>query len=152
MPPPTLPIALALVGRKLHEQRERREHLVSVFAKSPEVGELQLKGQKLAGAGQAQRGPAQAGRESPGQGTAPLPALPASKVTGADLADVVVLDVDATLATAHREKEDAAPTFKGGFGFHPIGVWCDNTTEFLAVALRPGNAGREHRDRPHRRP
>src|SRR5271163_750628 len=27
------------------------------------------------------------------------------------------------------------------FGFHPIGVWCDNTTELLAARLRPGNAG-----------
>lgn len=70
-----------------------------------------------------------------------LPALPASKVAGTDLGDVVVLDVDATLVTAHSEKEHAAPTFKGGFGFHPIGVWCDNTTELFAVSLRPGNAG-----------
>jgi hypothetical protein len=70
-----------------------------------------------------------------------LPALPASTVAGADLAGVVVLDVDATLVTAHSEKEHARPTFKGGFGFHPIGVWCDNTTELLAVSLRPGNAG-----------
>jgi hypothetical protein len=54
---------------------------------------------------------------------------------------VVVLDVDATLVTAHSEKELAAPTFKGGFGYHPLAVWCDNTTEMLAVSLRPGNAG-----------
>jgi hypothetical protein len=39
------------------------------------------------------------------------------------------------------EKEQAKATFKGGFGFHPLGVWCDNTTELLAVSLRPGNAG-----------
>ena len=49
--------------------------------------------------------------------------------------------VDATLVTAHSEKESAAPTFKGGFGFHPLTVWCDNTDEALAVLLRPGNAG-----------
>jgi hypothetical protein len=42
------------------------------------------------------------------------------------------------------EKEQAAAMFKGGFGFHPIGVWCDNTTELLAVSLRPGNAGSNH--------
>jgi hypothetical protein len=70
-----------------------------------------------------------------------LPQLPASKVAGTDLGDVVVLDVDATLVTAHSEKELAKATFKGGFGFHPIGVWCDNTTELLAATLRPGNAG-----------
>jgi hypothetical protein len=28
--------------------------------------------------------------------------------------------------------------------FHPIGVWCDNTRELLAVMLRPGNAGSNH--------
>ena len=39
------------------------------------------------------------------------------------------------------EKESAAPTFKGSFGFHPIAVWCDNTTELLATRLRPGNPG-----------
>ena len=73
-----------------------------------------------------------------------LPALPPSKVAGAGLGDAVVLDVDATLVTAHSEKEQARATFKGGFGFHPIGVWCDNTTELLAITLRPGNAGSNH--------
>ena len=73
-----------------------------------------------------------------------LPALPASKAAGVDLGEVVVLDVDATLVTAHSEKEHAAATFKGGFGFHPLGVWCDNTQELLAVTLRPGNAGSNH--------
>jgi hypothetical protein len=32
----------------------------------------------------------------------------------------LVIDVDATLVTAHSEKEHAAPTFKRGFGFHPV--------------------------------
>jgi hypothetical protein len=73
-----------------------------------------------------------------------LPALPASKVAGTDLGEVIVLDVDATLVTAHSEKEQARATFKGGFGFHPLGVWCDNTTELLAIMLRPGNAGSNH--------
>jgi hypothetical protein len=54
--------------------------------------------------------------------------------------------VDATLITAHSEKEQAAATFKHGFGFHPIGVWCDNTHELLAIMLRPGNAGSNHAD------
>jgi hypothetical protein len=49
--------------------------------------------------------------------------------------------VDATLVTSHSEKENAAPTFKGGFGYHPLAVWCDNTQEMLAVAMRAGNAG-----------
>jgi len=68
--------------------------------------------------------------------------LPASRVAGTVLpADVVVLDVDATIVIAHSEKERADRTFKKTFGFHPIGVWCDNTTELLAASLRPGNAG-----------
>jgi len=53
----------------------------------------------------------------------------------------VVLDVDATIVIAHSEKENAAATFKRTFGFHPLGVWCDNTSEFLAAKLRSGNAG-----------
>jgi hypothetical protein len=53
----------------------------------------------------------------------------------------LMIDIDATLVTAHSEKEDAAPNYKGGFGFHPIGAWCDTTAEPLAGILRPGNAG-----------
>jgi hypothetical protein len=45
------------------------------------------------------------------------------------------------LVECHSEKESAAPNFKGGFGFHPILVWLDNTNEALAGMLRPGNAG-----------
>ncbi len=67
--------------------------------------------------------------------------VPASRVAGADLEDVIVLDADATIVIAHSEKENAAPTFKRTFGFHPLGVWCDNTSEFLAGKLRAGNAG-----------
>jgi len=70
-----------------------------------------------------------------------LAVLPASRVADRDLGATVVLDVDATLVTAHSEKESATPTYKRGFGFHPLGVWCDNTAEMLAVTLRPGNAG-----------
>jgi Transposase DDE domain group 1 len=70
-----------------------------------------------------------------------LPSVPASNVAGTVLAEMVVLDVNATLVSAHSEKEQAAATFKGGFGFHPLGVWSDKTTELLAVTLRPGNAG-----------
>jgi len=39
------------------------------------------------------------------------------------------------------DKENAAPTFKKTFGFHPLTAWCDNTGEALAIKLRPGNAG-----------
>lgn len=67
--------------------------------------------------------------------------LPASKVAGTDLGATVVLDVDATIVIAHSEKEQASPTFKRTFGYHPLGVWCDNTEEFLTAKLRTGRAG-----------
>ena len=68
--------------------------------------------------------------------------LPAARVADSTLPkDLVVLDVDATIVIAHSEKEHAARTFKKTFGYHPIGVWCDNTGELLAATLRPGNAG-----------
>lgn len=53
----------------------------------------------------------------------------ASKVAGTDLGETIVLDVDATIVVTHSEKELASPTFKRTFGYHPIGVWCDNTGE-----------------------
>jgi hypothetical protein len=67
--------------------------------------------------------------------------VPASRVAGTHLDDLIVLDTDATIVIAHSEKENAAPTFKRTFGFHPLGVWCDNTSEFLAAKLRAGNVG-----------
>ena len=51
----------------------------------------------------------------------------------------VVLDIDSTLVTAHSEKDGAAPTYKRGFGFHPM--LCCLGGEPLAGMLRPGNAG-----------
>jgi hypothetical protein len=52
-----------------------------------------------------------------------------------------VIDVDATLVGAHSDKEQAAPTWKRGFGFHPLLAYLDATGEALAGVLRPGNAG-----------
>lgn len=57
----------------------------------------------------------------------------------------LVIDLDATLVTAHSEKEQARPTYKRGYGFHPLLAVADHggegTGEALAVQLRPGNAG-----------
>jgi hypothetical protein len=53
----------------------------------------------------------------------------------------IVLDIDATLITAHSEKEDAKGNYKGGFGFHPLLCYLAETGEPLAGLLRPGNAG-----------
>ena len=50
-----------------------------------------------------------------------------------------VIDIDATLVTAHSEKKGAAPTYKHGFGFHPVVSYLDATGESLAAKLRPGN-------------
>jgi Transposase DDE domain group 1 len=53
----------------------------------------------------------------------------------------ITLDVDAQLLECHSEKEGAAPHRKGGFGFHPLQCFLDETGEQLAALLRPGNAG-----------
>src|SRR5215211_4085722 len=53
----------------------------------------------------------------------------------------IVLDIDATLITAHSDKDGAAGTFKRGFGFHPLLAYLDESHEALAGLLRPGNAG-----------
>ena len=53
----------------------------------------------------------------------------------------LTIDVDATLITAHSEKEKAAGNYKHGFGFHPLHAYADETREALGAILRPGNAG-----------
>jgi DDE family transposase len=71
-------------------------------------------------------------------------ALAAEAAPGADGGPVTV-DLDATIVTAHSEKEQATPTWKKTFGFHPMTAWADHggdgTGEPLAIVLRPGNAG-----------
>jgi hypothetical protein len=56
----------------------------------------------------------------------------------------VILDLDATLVAAHSDKEGAEPTYKRGYGFHPMCAFVDHgqhgTGETLAVDLRPGRA------------
>ncbi len=57
----------------------------------------------------------------------------------------LIIDLDATLTDAHSEKQNAAPTFKRGFGFHSLWSFIDHgpagTGEPAAPMLRPGNAG-----------
>jgi hypothetical protein len=53
----------------------------------------------------------------------------------------LTIDIDATLITAHSEKEQAAGNYKGGYGFHPLHAYADQTREALGAMLRPGNAG-----------
>ncbi len=57
----------------------------------------------------------------------------------------LVIDLNATEILAHSDKENAAPTWKKHFGFHPLAAIIDHgdgwTGEPAAVLLRPGNAG-----------
>jgi hypothetical protein len=57
----------------------------------------------------------------------------------------VAIDLDATLVTAHSDKQDATRTWKKGFGFHPLLSFVDHGTasggEPVAELLRPGKAG-----------
>jgi hypothetical protein len=53
----------------------------------------------------------------------------------------VEIDLDATLLTAHSDKQGAAGNHKGGYGFHPMLAYLDGSHEALAGMLRPGNAG-----------
>jgi Transposase DDE domain group 1 len=68
-----------------------------------------------------------------------------------DPGNPLVIDLDATLVTAHShsEKEKAAGTYLRGFGFHPLTAFVDHgpagTGEPVAMLLRPGNAGVEPR-------
>jgi uracil-DNA glycosylase len=57
----------------------------------------------------------------------------------------VVIDLDASLVTAHSKKEDATRTWKKGFGFHPLLSFVDHGgpsgREPVAELLRPRRAG-----------
>jgi Transposase DDE domain group 1 len=55
--------------------------------------------------------------------------------------ETITLNIDATLVTAHSEKQLAAGNYKHGYGFHPLCCYLDETGEALAAVLRPGNAG-----------
>ena len=63
---------------------------------------------------------------------------------GAHVDGLLMVDVDGTLVDAHSDKQGAAGTYKGGFGFYPLVCYLDRgdgTGEALAGILRPGNAG-----------
>jgi Transposase DDE domain group 1 len=57
----------------------------------------------------------------------------------------LIIDIDATIVTSYSEKDQAAPTWKKTYGFHPLTVFADHgpegSGEPLAIMLRPGNAG-----------
>ncbi|MGH7190075.1 MAG: IS1380 family transposase [Steroidobacteraceae bacterium] len=58
-----------------------------------------------------------------------------------ECSELTVIDIDATLTSAHSPKEEAKGNFKKGFGHHPLLSYLDQTGEALAGILRPGNAG-----------
>jgi len=68
-----------------------------------------------------------------------------SPAAGASAKTPLIIDLDATLINVHSEKEQAAPTFKRGYGYHPLCAFLDHGSdgagEPLAIQLRPGNAG-----------
>lgn len=70
------------------------------------------------------------------------PAAPDHRI---DAEAPLVIDIDATLVSAHSDKESAEATYKRGFGFHPLCTFADHgpagTGEPLAMLLRPDNAG-----------
>jgi hypothetical protein len=71
-------------------------------------------------------------------------ALAGERAPGAD-GNLIPVDLDATIVLAHSEKENAAPTWKKTYGFHPLAAFADHGAgaggEPLAIVLRPGNAG-----------
>lgn len=68
-----------------------------------------------------------------------------SPLHGVSAENPLTIDIDASLLNSHSEKEDARPTWKKGFGFHPLCSFVDHgirgTGEPLVTLLRPGNAG-----------
>jgi hypothetical protein len=58
---------------------------------------------------------------------------------------LVTVDLDATIVISHSEKQEASPTWKKTYGFHPLAAFADHGAggngEPLAIVLRAGNAG-----------
>jgi hypothetical protein len=67
-------------------------------------------------------------------------AIPGLQVADKTLEGVTCIRLDASVVTAHSDKELAEPNYKG-FGHHPLLAYCDNTGEPLAGMLRRGGAG-----------
>ena len=67
-------------------------------------------------------------------------ALPGVRIADKTLEGVTCVRLDASVVSAHSDKELAEPNFKG-FGHHPLLAYCDNTGEPLAGKLRRGSAG-----------
>jgi len=135
-----LAVALALGGDCLADVAVLRAQpeLAGPVASDPVVSRLlaalaaegprALRAIRQARAAARERAWALAGERAPGAGGALIP-----------------VDLDATIVLAHSEKENAAPTWKKTFGFHPLAAFADHGAgaggEPLAILLRAGNAG-----------
>ena len=81
-----------------------------------------------------------------------LPQLPASPVAGADLGEVVVLDVDATLVTTHSEMEQARRDVQGQLRFPPDRRLVRQHHRAAGRHVATGQRRQQSRPGPHRRP
>ncbi len=134
-----LAVALALGGDCLADVAVLREQpaLFEPVASDPVISRLvsqlareaprALRAIRAARAAARERAWALAGQAAPGAG-----------------GELITIDIDATIVIAHSEKEQAAPTWKKTFGFHPLAAFADHGPdgggEPLAIMLRPGNA------------
>jgi hypothetical protein len=134
-----LAAAVALGGDCLADIAVLREQpeLAGPVASDPVVSRLlstlagdlprALKAVRAARAAARERAWALAGQAAPGGG------------------QLVTVDLDATIVIAHSEKDQASPTWKRTFGFHPLAAFADHGREGngepLAILLRSGNAG-----------
>ena len=66
--------------------------------------------------------------------------LPQASAAGRGIPGLV-LDIDASIVICHSEKQNATPTWKRTFGYHPLLCFLDNSGEALSGILRSGRAG-----------
>lgn len=135
-----LAVALALGGDCLADVAVLRSspELFGPVASDPTVSRLV---KALAAAGPAAL---RAIRKARAQARQRAWALAGDRAPGAG-GGLIPVDLDATIVIAHSDKDQAAPTWKRTFGFHPMTAFIDHgpggTGEAAALVLRPGNAG-----------
>ncbi|MFN8161575.1 MAG: transposase [Solirubrobacterales bacterium] len=56
--------------------------------------------------------------------------------------ETITLDIDATLLDAHSEKEQAAGTYKRGFGFHPLLCYLEQPAKLSLGSCAPATPAR----------
>jgi hypothetical protein len=124
--------------RVMGDQRELFGQVASVPAAWRALREIAVGGDRRRRKVTAAVGSAR--RHARAQGIARHGGLPPVRVADRKLEGVTCIRLDATVVTAHSDKELAEPDFKG-YGHHPVIAACDNVAEPLAWMLRPGSAG-----------